>query len=304
MRRSSLSPVQFSHRISVLPAVIALAVAVIAGASSPVAIAGGGDAAELAGLFAAMDAGQVEAEFIPLSAARANLLVKNLTEKPLRIQMPAAFAGVPVNAQMMGGGMGGMGGGMGGMGGGMGGMGGGMGGMGGGGQSMGGGGGMGGGMGGMGGGMGGMGGGMGGGMFTVKPGRVHKMGLDTVCLEHGKPDPSPRMKYAIVPLERVTKDPAVALLCQAIGNGQVAQNTAQAAAWNLMDGLSWAELAKKNRVENTYTGNIPYFSQLELRAAMAVVAEAQRATADESSSGSQSSESGVSESMSSDHAAS
>lgn len=314
MRRSAVLFTRFSSRMSILSVVFAVGATVLSGTTCRSAIAGGGEADEQAALFAAMDAGQIETEFIPISAARANLIVKNLTDKPLRIQMPATFAGVPVQAQMMGGmgggGMGGMGGG--GMGGGMGGMGGGMGG--GGGQSMGGGGGMGGGMGGMGGGMGGMGGGgmggmggggMGGGMFTVKPGRVHKMALDTVCLEHGKPDPTPRMKYAIVPLDQVTSDPAVALLCHAVGSGQVAQNTAQAAAWNLMDGLSWSELAEKNRVENSYSGNIPYFSQLELQAARAVVAEAQRATAEESPSNtSRSSESESSSSVSSDHVSS
>ncbi|EMI53456.1 hypothetical protein RSSM_05072 [Rhodopirellula sallentina SM41] len=171
-------------------------------------------------------------------------------------------------------------------------MGGGMGG--GGGQAMGGGGGMGGGMGGgrWEAGMGGMGGGMGGGMFTVPAGRVQKVALNTVCLEHGKPDPNPKMKYAIVPLEQVTKDPAVALLCQALGNGQVAQNTAQAAAWNLMDGLSWEELARKNRVESRYTGNIRFFSPLELRAAMAVVAEARRIASEEMPASESESESG------------
>ncbi len=275
-------------RFSILSLFALAAVAVSYSAQAPSAVAGGGEDLDQAGLFAAMDAGQVEATFIPQNAAKANLLVKNLTEKPIRIQMPAAFAGVPINAQMgMGGGMGGMGGGMGGMGGGMGG--------GGGGQAMGGGGGMGGGMGGMGGGMGGMGGGgMGGGMFTVPAGRVQKVALNTVCLEHGKPDPNPRMKYAIVPLERVTSDPAVALVCQALGNGQVAQNTAQAAAWNLMDGLSWEELSKKNRVESRYTGNVRYFSPLELRAAMAIVAEAKRVAAEEMPSS-------ASESESSDH---
>ncbi len=277
MKRSALNDSRFSLLPGVfhLPAIVGLGLLTISLAlSSNEAIAGGADEMNQAGLFAAMDAGQIEAQFIPQNAAHANLIVKNLTEKPLRIQMPAAFAGVPILAQGM---MGGMGGGMGGMGGGMGGMGGG----GGGGQAMGGGGGMGGVMGGMGGGMGGMGGGgMGGGMFTVNPGRVQKIALNTVCLEHGKPDPNPRMKYAIVPLEQVTKDPTVSLLCQALGNGQVAQNTAQAAAWNLMDGLAWEELAKKNRVESRYTGDIPYFTQLELRAAMAIVAEARRLAAE------------------------
>lgn len=261
MKRSSLLSV-----FAILPFLFATCFTVVTVESSHA----GGEEAAMAGLFAAMDGGQVEAHFIPQNAAKANLIVKNLTDKPLRIQMPAAFAGVPILAQGM---MGGMGGGMGG--GGMGG--GGMGGGGGGGQAMGGGGGgMGGG--GMGGGMGGGGMGGGGGMFTVRPGRVQKVALNTVCLEHGKPDPNPRMKYAIVPLERVTKDPKVAMLCTALGNGQVAQNTAQAAAWNLMDGLSWDELARKNRIESKYTGNVRFFSPLELHSARAVVSEVTRLT--------------------------
>lgn len=218
--------------------------------------------------FSAMDAGKIEVKFIPVNASKANVLVRNLTDQPMTLQMPAAFAGVPINRQMGMGGMGGMGGGMGGMGGGMGGMGGG------GGQAMGGGmggGGMGGGMGGMGGGMGGM-----GGMMRVAPNRQQKLAVTTVCLEHGKPDPTPKMAYKIVPLDLVTTDQRVHVLCEALGNRQVAQNTAQAAAWNLMDKMSWEELAAKNRVESKYTGNIRWFSPIEIRSAIAVVGEATR----------------------------
>ncbi len=57
-------------------------------------------------MFAAMEAGQIDVKFIPLGPEKANLLIKNLTEKPLNVQLPAAFAGVPVLAQF-GGGMGG-----------------------------------------------------------------------------------------------------------------------------------------------------------------------------------------------------
>ena len=219
------------------------------------------------GLFEAIDAGQVDVKFIPHDASKANVLVKNLTDKPLEIRLPSAFAGVPVLGQMGMGGMGGMGGGMGGMGGG--GMGGG-----GGGQAMGGGMG-GGGMGGMGGGMGGMGGGMGG-MMRVAPERMRKMQVTTVCLEHGKPDPNPKMAYKIVPLDQVTKDSNVTVLCEALGNGLVTQNTAQAAAWHLMDKMSWSELAAKNRVESKYLGTIRWFSPIELKTAVAVVSECKR----------------------------
>ena len=220
-------------------------------------------------LFEAMDAGQIDVKFIPHDASKANVLVKNLTDKPMEIRLPSAFAGVPVLGQM-GMGMGGMGGG--GMGG--------MGGMGGGGMGGGGGQGMGGGMGGMGGGgMGGMGGGgMGGmgGMMRVAPERMRKMQVTTVCLEHGKPDPNPKMAYKIVPLEQFTKDANVRVLCEALGNGLVTQNTAQAAAWHMMDKMSWSELAAKNRVESKYLGTIRWFSPFELKTAVAVVSECKR----------------------------
>lgn len=216
-------------------------------------------------MFAAMEAGQVDVKIIPQNAAKANVIIKNLTDKPVDLKLPEAFASVPVLGQ----GMGGMGGGgMGGMGGG------GMGGGGGGGQAGGGG------MGGMGGGGGGMGGGGmgmgGGGMMRVPAERLKKFSVNTVCLEHGKQDPNPKMAYKIVPIDQFTKDPNVKVLCEALGYGQVTQNTAQAAAWHLMDGLTWQQLAAKNRVESKYTGTVKWFSPIELRAAITVVSEVER----------------------------
>jgi hypothetical protein len=228
-------------------------------------------------MFQAIEEGKIEVNFYPKDATQATIIMKNKGDKPLDIAVPRAFGAVHILGQMGmggggygGGGMGGMGGGMGGMGGGMGGMGGGMGG----GQGMGGGmmGGMGGGMGGMGGGMmGGMGGGMGGmgggmgGMFRVEPDKTHKIKVPCVCLEHGKPDPNPRMKYKIVPIEQVNADPRVVQLCGLLGSGRVPQNTAQAAAWHLANGLSWEELMIKNRMESKYTGNIRFFNSMELQ---------------------------------------
>ncbi|WP_372896367.1 hypothetical protein [Stieleria sp.] len=243
-------------------------------------------------LFAAIDEGKIDVKFIPLNTTKANVIVNNLTDKPMTLRLPAAFAGVPINRQGMMGGMGGMGGGMGGMGGG--GMGGG-----GGGQAMGGGMG-GGGMGGMGGGMGGMGGGGMGGFMRIPPQRQQKLAVTTVCLEHGRPDPTPKMAYKIVPLDFVTQDDRVHVLCEALGNRQVAQNTAQAAAWNLMDKLPWETLAAKNRVESKYTGNVRWFSPIEIQSAIAVVREATRIAESRSETESESSDSLSSDSLSSD----
>ncbi len=229
-------------------------------------------------MFAAMDAGQVDVKIIPQDATKANIIIKNLTEQPVHLQLPDAFASVPVLAQGLGGGLGG---------GGLGGGGGGLGGGGGGGQA--GGGGMG------GGGLGGGGGGQGGGgVFRVGPEKTMKFAVQTVCLEHGKKDPNPKMPYKIVPIEEFTTNAEVRVLCESLGYHQVSQNAAQAVAWHLMDGLSWQKLAAKNRVESKYTGITPWFSPAELRTAQMITSRVvqvarERAESDSSSSSSVSS---------------
>ena len=236
--------------------------------------------AESIDLFEGMENGKLEVRFLPKDATLATIVINNKTDKPLDIRLPDAFGGVPVLAQGMGmGGMGGMGmGGMGGMGGGMGGMGG----MGGGMGGMGGGQGMGGGMGGMGGGMGGLGGmgGMGGGgmggmgmggMMRVEADKAAKLKVPTVCLEHGKKDPNPRMKYKLVRLDEVNPDPRVRELCKLLGTGKLPQNTAQAAAWHIANGLTWEQLAHKDRVVSRYASSEKWFSPLEIQNALGLV---------------------------------
>jgi len=185
--------------------------------------------------FAAKKAGLIDVMFIPRSSKSANIMMKNRTKRKLSIRMPEAFAGVPILGQMGGGGMGMGGGGMGMGGGGMGG--------GGGQQGMGGGGG--GGMGGGGGGGMGMGGGGMGGFQNIEPGRVRKVKVSTVCLEHGKKEPNPRIKYDIVPIENFTRNAQVIELCRMLGSGKLDQMSAQAAAWHLTDDLSWQQLVQK-----------------------------------------------------------
>lgn len=227
-------------------------------------------------LFAAIEAGQINANMIPKNALGGTVFIENKTDKPLNVKLPDAVIGVPINAQFGGGGMGGMGGGMGGMGGGMGGMGGGMGG---GQQMMGGGmgggmGGMGGGMGGMGGGMGGMGGGGGGGFFSVPPERIVAVQFNSVCLQHGRPDPTPSNKYRLVPVEQVSKDPVLYELLAAVGTGKVDSQAAQAAAWTISDKMTWQQLAAKTIKHLGGQPPTPYFSQNQLMGAQQILAMA------------------------------
>lgn len=231
-------------------------------------------------LFSAMDVGEVEVIVRAKDSANANMIVKNNSDKPLAIEMPAAFSTVPVMRQGgigLGGGGGGLGGGGGGLGGGGGGFGGG------GGGNQGGGGGFGGGQGGggFGGGQGGGGlGGGGGGVFNIPPGRVGKVAVKIFCLEEGKPDPKSRIAYKIQPLADLNSDPKVFEMCRMLANDEVTQPVAQAAAWNVANGLTWEQLLHKNRIERMDGSFERYFAPRDIYFAQRVTtASAQRAEA-------------------------
>lgn len=233
-------------------------------------------------LFEAMAAGEIKVIIRANSAAKSNLIVENTSDKPLAIVMPQAYSAVPVMRQIgqIGGGLGGGGLGGGGLGGG--GLGGG--GLGGGGQQgIGGGFGGGAGGGGFGGGGlggGGFGGGGGGGVFNIPPGRIGRAALKTVCLEEGKPDPKSRIEYRIQPLSELNSDPKIFEMCRMLANDEITQPVAQAAAWNVANGLSWNELLVKNRIERMDGSFERYFHPQHVRLAQQVaVASAQRAEA-------------------------
>jgi hypothetical protein len=191
-----------------------------------------------------MEAGQIDVRFIPQDAKGARLLIENKTEKPLNVQLPEAFAGVPTEVLAQFGGQQGGGGG-GGFGGG------------GGGQGLGG-----------GGGGGGGGGQQGGGFFNVAPEKVGNVKVACVCLDHGKPDPTPRMKYSITKIENYVSKPEVIELVKLFGAGKVEHGTAQAATWHLNNDMSWQELANKTSGEKRLVGSpSPYFHPAQIRLA-------------------------------------
>jgi hypothetical protein len=198
-------------------------------------------------LFAAMESGDLEVKIIPKDSKSGNIIIENKTNKPLTIKLPEAFGAVPVLPQFgcpgggLGGGCpgGGMGGGNQGMGGGM--------------------------MGGMGGG-GGM---MGGGMFNIGAERAAKVKMVGVCLDHGKKDPSPHVPYKLVKLEAVAKTPQGQEMVKMLARGEIDQHSAQAAVWNLENGLTWEELARKIGVKHLNGTVEPYFTAAHLQKAFA-----------------------------------
>jgi len=206
---------------------------------------------ELVEMFSGMEKGQIEVQLIARDAARANLLVKNKTGKALNVVLPQAFAGVPVLAQFpdnvvdnprnpndagqpqtlgIGPGMNNW----------------------------------------MGPGLMNVGGPNAGGpnvppgfWFNVAPEKVGKLKLTGVCLEHGKPDPSPRHKYQVQPIGSVTDKPEVIELCAMLGRGEIGQRAAQLAAWHLNNGMSWEKLAGMR--DKLPIGTKPTYTRQELQ---------------------------------------
>ncbi|MCH8045928.1 MAG: hypothetical protein IID44_19620 [Planctomycetes bacterium] len=188
-------------------------------------------------LFQAMKDKILDVKVVMKNQAVGKVIIRNNTKKPLNVKLPAAFATVPVLAQIGGGGGGGGGqGGGGGMGGG------------------------------------GMGGGGGGGMFNIPAEKLRKLDAFTICLEHGKKNPHQAMAYTIKPIEEFTDNVQVQELVRMYAkHGPRGYKAFQAAAWHLADGLSWQQLAAKQR-QRLGRESLRYFQRAELLAAQQVVA--------------------------------
>ncbi len=198
-------------------------------------------------LFAGIASGELEVRVIPKDSAECRLVVRNKTAAPLNVRMPEAFAAMPVLAQFQqnplfqgvqgqnnsqapqGLGVGGPGGGVFGQ---------------------------------------PQGGvfGQGQGLFNVAPEKPAQWRLPSVCLEHGRPEPKPAVAYEVKPIDTIAAQPAVVQLCAMLGRGEIGQKPAQAAAWNLQQGMSWNEL-RAEAVKLPFGARRPYFRPDELAVA-------------------------------------
>lgn len=222
-------------------------------AAGPAPAANNSASATAVDFFVAMQNGDLDVKFIPRDSRRAQVTMKNTTDRPLTVKLPDAFAALPVLAQQAGGvgnrntttgnnnnknqGVGG----------------------------------------GMGYGGGGLGGGGFGGAAVLQPDKAVKIQLDVVCLDYGKPDPSPHVPYTIVPPEKYNLSPEVKEVCRMLGDGKVDQRTAQIAAWHLANHLTWDELASLKVFPHFPQYTRPVFSAEEMSAAVQVVDQAIKA---------------------------
>lgn len=107
--------------------------------------------------------------------------------------------------------------------------------------------------------------------FRLPAGKTRTFRVNTVCLEHGKPEPSSRRPYRIVALDSFSADPRLAAILSGLGNGQVSQKVAQAAAWNVSSGLSWERLAAEKIDHAGGDPDEPFFATAELLVARRAV---------------------------------
>lgn len=248
--RQSLRARWWKGTLSAVVAGVLLHAAAHAGEAGPRLKAGQYNPAhESVEMFSAVEAGQIKVRFIPRDDTQGRIIVENLTDKPLNVELPAAFAAVPVLAQRNGFGNG-FGNGNGGQQGGQS-------------QGVGGGGQQGNGQ-----------QGIGQNFFNVPAEKVANIKVPCVCLEHGKDNPRPAIPYQIKPIAEFTSDANVQALCTLLGRGEIDQRAAQAAAWNLANGLSWEQLAGK-RIERLDGSSTPYFSGDEIKRAKQAVKSAE-----------------------------
>jgi len=101
-------------------------------------------------------------------------------------------------------------------------------------------------------------------IMNVPPEKVGGLKLPSVCLDFGRPNPKPQIKYEIRPIEDCTDKAGVAEVCAMLGRGEISQRVAQLAAWNLNNGVSWEHLASL-RQKRTLAPK-PIYSRAELSA--------------------------------------
>lgn len=113
------------------------------------------------------------------------------------------------------------------------------------------------------------------GFFSVPPGETVQIPMNSVCLEHGKPAPMPRMTYVLRRVEDKYDDDALQRLLENYDPQKTDRKVMQAAAWHLAGGMSWNTLAAK-RVRRIGQRPQRYVTRRQWQAARALAAEAEQ----------------------------
>ena len=115
--------------------------------------------------------------------------------------------------------------------------------------------------------------------FSIPAERVVQVPVKSVCLEHGKTNPHPRMTYHLAALETYTQDPLLQEFLKQFGSETQDQAVVQAAAWHVANHLSWETLAAK-RVAHAGGFATRYFTDAQIKGAKQLVERAQARVAE------------------------
>ncbi len=115
------------------------------------------------------------------------------------------------------------------------------------------------------------------GFFSIPPEKTVVTQLHTVCLDHGKKTPSPRMKYVLRKIEDHTSNQALRKLLENYNPKKTDRNAMQAAAWHLANDISWKQL-KSKKSRSIIGVSRKYFTGNQLKHAQAMVEKSQKST--------------------------
>lgn len=115
----------------------------------------------------------------------------------------------------------------------------------------------------------GFGNGNGNGFFSVPTDRIVRVAYRSVCLEHGKPDPSPRMTYRLGKVEEFSDDPVLAETLKIVASGKHDPQAGQAVAWHVANKMSWKQLGEKT-IQHIGQPATRYFSKETLARAQII----------------------------------
>jgi hypothetical protein len=114
--------------------------------------------------------------------------------------------------------------------------------------------------------------------FSIPAEKVVMLSEKGLCLNHGRPNPKPKLTYKLVPLDTVNDSPVLADVIRSHAAGSVATPVAQAAAWHVANNLTWRELETK-MIDHLGRPDSPYFTRAQVDAARKVIEQAEERVA-------------------------
>ncbi|MGI9427143.1 MAG: hypothetical protein ACR2NM_00685, partial [Bythopirellula sp.] len=109
-------------------------------------------------------------------------------------------------------------------------------------------------------------------LVDLKPGQQRRLRIESVCLDHGKRTPNARMKYDVVPLADYKPGAELAELMNIFGQDRYSQPAVQAVAWHYASGKTMEALTT---FRDKRTGQ-RFFTKTQLKEAYRLRAEVQQ----------------------------